>query len=93
MEVQRTMSTQDQSQVRETAKGIIQRAIQDPAFADQLRSDPAATLQSAGLPEEVVGDFITNDLGMEAEVAGYARCGWTCIIVTCDVSAQCGESL
>jgi hypothetical protein len=80
------MSTQDQTQLHQTAKGIVQRAINDPAFAEQLRSDPRTTLLGAGMPESAVDDFITNDLGMEAEVAGYGQCSMTCIFVTCDVT-------
>ena len=87
------MSTQDQSQARESAKSVIQRAINDPAFADQLRSDPEETLKSAGFPEGAINDFIANDLGMEAEVSGYRGCEWTCIVITCDVTVSCGESL
>jgi hypothetical protein len=83
------MSTQDQTQLRDTAKGVVQRAINDPAFAEQLRSDPRATLLDAGMPEGYVDDFMVNDLGMEPEVAGYMRAecnGVTCILITCEVT-------
>jgi hypothetical protein len=79
------MSGEDTNQVRVIAKGIAQRAIADPAFADRLRADPRATVLEAGLPEQVVDDFITHDLGLEAEVSGYhpLACSQTCIIWTC----------
>ncbi len=87
------MSTQDVSEIRATAKGIIQRSIQDATFAEQLRSNPRETVLEAGLPEAVVDDFIGNDLGMESEVSGYGPCTYTCIVVTCDITVDCGESV
>lgn len=62
------------SQVREAAKGIIQRAINDAAFAEQLRADPHTTVLEAGVPEAAVDDFITYDLGIEPDVSGYIGC-------------------
>lgn len=74
------MGTQDPRQIRAVAKGIIQRAINDGASAEQLRADPFATVLDAGFPEAMVDDFITHDLGMEAEVSGYMGCQVTSVL-------------
>jgi hypothetical protein len=62
------------SQVREAARNIIRRVIDEPGFAGQLRADPRAACVAAGVPETAVDEFLTNDLGLEADVSGYLSC-------------------
>jgi hypothetical protein len=62
------------SQVREAARNIIRRVIDDPEYAGRLRSDPRAACVAAGVPEAAVDEFLANDLGIEAEVSGYLAC-------------------
>lgn len=78
------METRDVASARESAKAIIQRLVQDTGFAEHLRASPHATLLDAGLPDWAVDDFMTHDLGIEPEVAGYAvnNCSVTLLLGT-----------
>lgn len=60
------------SDARMIARKIIQRIVADPAFADELRSNPYETVRAAGVPEWAVNEFVVHDLGIEPDVAGYA---------------------
>lgn len=62
------------SQVREAARNIIRRVIDEPGFTEQLRADPRAACVAAGVPEAAVDEFLANDLGIEADVSGYMHC-------------------
>jgi hypothetical protein len=66
------METRDIASARGNARAVIQRIVQDPGFADQLRADPRSTLLAGGFPNWAIDDFLTHDLGIEPEVAGYA---------------------
>lgn len=76
------METRDIASARGNARAIIQRIVQDPGFADQLRADPRATLLAAGFPDWAVDDFIANDLGLQSDVQGYSldRCAVTSLL-------------
>jgi hypothetical protein len=71
----------DLTSLREAAKGIVQRAREDAAFAAHLRADPHATLIAAGLPEPAVDDFM-SEVGMEPDVTGFMNreCTYSCLI-------------
>lgn len=79
-------SQNEAAQVRETAKQIAHRLIDDAAFREQIRENPTATLTAAGLPEEAVSDFL-REFGVpqdQDEVSGYwDGCSWTCTF-TCN---------
>lgn len=76
------MDAQDVAQVRNVAKTVVRRAINDEAFGNQLRSQPRTTLLEAGMPEQFVDDFNSNELGLEPDVGGYMidRCVFTCYL-------------
>lgn len=66
--------------IRTTARGLATRVQEDPAFKEQVVSNPSATLTAAGLPEIAVSDFLREtELG---EVAGYVAfvCSLTCSV-------------
>lgn len=63
-------------QRRVIVKGVIQRALGDPAYAATLRADPRATLVDAGVAQEAVDDVIAHDLGMIARVSQYRFADW-----------------
>lgn len=65
------MTTRRIDEARAIARTVIQRIVQDPVFAGQLRTDPRATLLATGFPEWALDDFVTYDLGIEPDVAGY----------------------
>lgn len=65
------MTAQRTDEARAIARTVIQRVVQDTAYAAHLRADPRATLLNAGLPEWAVDDFMIHDLGLEPEVSGY----------------------
>jgi hypothetical protein len=73
------------------AKGreLVQRIKSDPTFRQRLQGDPAGVMREAGLPEDAHLD-IARETGIDAEVAGYARCWVTCdetCVVTCLVTS------
>ncbi len=70
---------QKQAEVRETAKQIAHRLIDEPDFRDQVKQDPNAALTDAGLPADAVPDFL-REIGAQDndEVSGYGMCSWTC---------------
>ena len=60
---------------------VITRASSDPAYMHQLRSDPVSVLVAAGLPYDVIEDFL-RETGMRAEVSGFSipECATTCAL-------------
>ena len=84
----------DTDKARETAREILKRAQNDPAFKQQLANDPQGTLTAAGLPENTVNDFLREAIqagAIESDVAGYVyedpiptHCTWTCVLTTID---------
>jgi len=66
-------------------RSILARACTDPAYMQQLRSDPTHILVEEGLPYDVIEDFL-RETGMQAEVSGFAlsECATTCAITRCD---------
>jgi hypothetical protein len=88
------MSTQDMDQIRQRGIELLDRAKSDPAFVEQIKSDPRGTLAAAGLPANAVQEFMVGaqERGVpgldEDEVAGYAA-GNSCAITfgTC-----CGKT-
>lgn len=60
---------------------IIVRASNDPVYMQQLRSDPVAVLVEAGLPYDVIEDFL-RETHMQAEVSAYGQpdCATTCAV-------------
>jgi hypothetical protein len=85
------------TQLRQLAGGILQRAQEDDSFANQLRTDPRATLIAAGLPESAVDDFIT-EMQLDSDVSGYMFCGgggctnWSTCLES-DWDTACGVSV
>lgn len=63
-------------QRRVIAKGVIQRALGDPAYAARLRADPRSTLVDAGLAMDAVDDVIAHDLGMAIKPSQYRFADW-----------------
>ncbi len=60
---------------------ILVRASNDPAYMQQLRSDPVSVLVEAGLPYDVIEDFL-RETNMQAEVSAYGQsdCATTCAV-------------
>ena len=78
--------TKDQiDQARNKLKDWARDAKSDPAAMERLKSDPVGTLQSAGVPEFAVGDFLKEE-GIEAEFGAYARCLVSCVCTSCCIS-------
>lgn len=76
-------------EARAKGRDLVQRIKSDPTFRQQLQSDPAGVMREAGLPEDAHLD-IARETGIDAEVAGYARCWVTCdetCVVTCLVTS------
>jgi hypothetical protein len=68
--------------VRGQAHEILDRARNDAEFLTQLRSDPQATLRSAGFSEDGVIDF-GREVGDADEIRGYA---FQCDRISCIIS-------
>jgi hypothetical protein len=64
------------AQRRVIVKGVIQRALGDPALAARLRADPRATLVDAGLAVDAVDDVIAHELGLPVRVSQYRFEDW-----------------
>ena len=58
-------------QARATAERIMERLLNDEAFRDSVSADPKRALEEAGVPANVIGDFLEGLVG-SAEVSGYA---------------------
>jgi hypothetical protein len=71
-----SMNPQDVQALRARAETVISRAKSDPAFREQLKADPTATFEAAGLPTDAAQEVAQETTG---EVKGYAMC----IIATC----------
>jgi hypothetical protein len=69
------------SSIHELAVNLAERAKRDEAFRAEIESDPLGTLTAAGLPSEVVGDFLRDSgLSAEGDVQGYwSICGGTLV--------------
>lgn len=73
-------------QVREKAEVIIGRLKDDSAFKAQVEQDPESTLVAAGLPANVVSDFLADIRKESGEVSGYGvgyDCNISCICTGC----------
>ena len=71
------MSTnQDIQGLRAKAETVISRAKADPAFREQLKADPTAAFEAAGIPSDAAQELAQESSG---EVRGYAMC----IVATC----------
>jgi hypothetical protein len=67
-------------EVRRKAEEIVDRLKSDPAFRRRVEADPSGALQAAGLPEQLLTDFVAG-FGKGADVEAHelqARCEWTC---------------
>src|SRR5688500_11501644 len=91
----RTSQMSDRSNVIETAKTIINRIQNDPAFREQVEKDPTGTLTGLGLPQDSVEDVMREGYdvagfsepaclegGEEAGSCSYT-CSYTCGTVSC----------
>ena len=56
---------------RATAERITERLLNDEAFRDAVSADPKRALEEAGVPANVIGDFLEGLL-QSAEVSGHA---------------------
>lgn len=52
---------QDARQQREKLQGLVDRANGEPQFRQQLRDDPIAVLQQAGVPIDLIGDYLREE--------------------------------
>jgi hypothetical protein len=80
--------TQEQiDQARSKIKDFAREAKADPAMVSRLKSDPVATLTSAGVPQFAMSDFLREE-GIEAEVGGYlmSSCWVSCACSKCCIS-------
>lgn len=75
--------TPNLDEVRAHAQSIVERAKQDTAFADALKSDPEGTLREAGFEEQAIPDFAREF----SDVEGHAIT--ICTILSC-LLTKCG---
>ncbi|MFW6074701.1 MAG: hypothetical protein ACOC9Y_03845 [Chloroflexota bacterium] len=66
-----SMTQSEIDEARTVGRKLAHQMIDDPDFRRQLKEDSAATLVAAGLPEEVVPDFL-REFPVSPEVSGYA---------------------
>jgi hypothetical protein len=60
------------SSIHSLAVSLAERAKSDEEFRAQIEADPLGTLTAAGLPSEVVGDFLRDSgLSADGDVQGY----------------------
>lgn len=64
-------------QVRSTADMVVRRAVADPAFRQQLKSDPQAVLQAAGIPSDALED-LAREIQIDTVATSRAPCSRTC---------------
>jgi hypothetical protein len=65
-------SNSSMSSIHNLAVSLAERAKSDQAFRAEIESDPLGTLTAAGLPSEIVGDFLRDSgLSAEGDVQGY----------------------
>lgn len=60
---------------------VIAQASADPAYMRELRANPLQVLVEAGLPYDVIEDFL-RESGVQVEVSAYAvpECATTCAV-------------
>ncbi|HEY8285615.1 MAG TPA: hypothetical protein VIJ28_14625 [Chloroflexota bacterium] len=78
-----SMNPQDIQELRAKAETVINRAKSDPAFREQLKADPTATFEAAGIPSDAAQELAQESDG---EVRGYARCLATCWFTECAIT-------
>jgi hypothetical protein len=60
------------SQIHTLAGNLTERARNDEEFRSQIETDPLGTLTAAGLPSEILGDFLQDSgLSADGDVQGY----------------------
>lgn len=60
------------TQIHNLAVDLSERAKSDEEFRAQIETDPLGTLTAAGLPSEIVGDFLRDSgLSADGDVQGY----------------------
>jgi hypothetical protein len=66
---------------RNLLRAVIIRASGDPDYMYQLRADPVYVLVEAGLPYDVIEDFL-RETGAQGEVSGFSipECATTCAL-------------
>jgi len=67
-------------QIRNIARSLARRAQEDPDFAEQIREDPYSVLNTAGLPEGFVPEFLEQTQLSEIQGYGSPSCGLTVIL-------------
>jgi hypothetical protein len=65
------MTTHSAEQVRAIAKDVAKRAQSDPAYMEQLETDPVGTLSAAGMPSGGVVEWLIENTENEDDVSGY----------------------
>lgn len=60
---------------------VLEHATSDPVYLQQLRTTPLHVLVEAGLPYDVIEDFL-RETGTRTEVSAYAmvECATTCAV-------------
>lgn len=74
------MDQQNLERIRDIARSLARRALDDPNFAEQVRDDPYPVLNAAGLPEEFVPEFLEQTQLSEIQGYGSPSCGLTVIL-------------
>ena len=60
------------TQIHNLAGNLAERAKSDEEFRSQIETDPLGTLTAAGLPGEIIGDFLRDSgLSADGDVQGY----------------------
>lgn len=83
------MSDDELAQIRALAESVFERARNDEAYLEQLRDDPAATLQAAGIAADAANQIGADEL--QPEVTGFKPkdCTFTCDRYSCIIT-KCG---
>jgi hypothetical protein len=67
------MSDDEIAQIRSLTESVLERARNDEAYLEELRTDPVATLQAAGLDEVHASHIGLEEFRPEEEVSGFAK--------------------
>jgi hypothetical protein len=72
------------NKARAIADRVIRHAVADPHFREELKTNPTAVLEKAGMPEGAIED-VARELeidGVPMRIPCVRTCWWSCLI-TC----------
>lgn len=80
------MSNEEIAQIRALTESVLEKARNDESYLAQLRDDPVATLQAAGVAEDAANQLGVDEL--QPEVVGFRpkECTYSCDRYSCIVT-------